>query len=259
MKSVPKQRLVFAGGLIGAAFLGALVANLVSAQQSRPEIPSNLDRTAIEQIVRDTIRNDPEIIVEALNLYSENHVRDTVRKYLPEFLSNDTGYVAGKNIGAAKVAVVEFFDYHCGFCKRGADFVQQLAENDPKVKVAFREYPILREESEIASRYALAARAQGKYTEFHFALLRENGLLDETRLKEVAARVGLDVKKLERDQAASDFARILDEDRRIGQELGIDGTPTFIVATTDGEFVEIIPGFRPEDVKAAIAEAKKRS
>ncbi len=253
-----KQRLLIIAAIAGSAFFGAVAANLVAAQQSKPEIPSTLDRSAIESIVRDTIRDDPGLIVEALNSYAENHVKDTARKYLPELLSEESGYVAGKNVASAKIAVIEFFDYHCGFCKRGAGFVQELTRSDPSVKVSFREYPIMREESEIASRYALAARAQGKYPELHFAMLKEPGVMTADRIREIAGKLGLDVKRLEKDQANPDFDTIIDNDRRAAQEMGIDGTPTFIVATTDGAFIEVIPGFRPDEVKAAIAEAKKQ-
>lgn len=252
-----KQRLLIVGALAGAAFFGAVAANLVLAQQSRPTLPAEVDRAAIEQIVRDVIREDPAIIVEALNHYSENHVKDTARKHLPELLSSESGFVAGKNVGAAKVAVIEFFDYHCGFCKRGADFVKDLAKSDAAVKVAFREFPILREESEIASRYALAARAQGKYLDFHFAMLAASGLLDENRILEIAKTVGLDAKKLKSDAQNPKFDAIIDGDRRAAQEMGIDGTPTFIIASLEGEFIEVVPGYRPDDVKAAIAAAKK--
>lgn len=253
-----KHRLLIVGAIAGAAFFGAIAANLVSAQQSKPTLASDLNRAAVEQIVRDVIRDDPAIIVEALNLYSENHLKDTARKHLPALLSADTGYVAGKNVGAAKVAVIEFFDYHCGFCKRGASFVQELTKSDAAVKVAFREYPIMREESEVASRYALAALKQGKYPELHFAMLKEPGVVTEDRIKEIAKSVGLDVKKLEADSKRPELTTIIDADRQAAREMGIDGTPTFIVASLDGEFVEVIPGFRPDDVKAAIAEAKKK-
>lgn len=253
-----KQRLYIVAAIAGSAFFGAIVANLVAAQQSKPQIPVNLDQAAIEQIVRDTIRKDPAIIVEALNLYSENHVKDTARKFLPQLLSEDSGYVAGKNVSAAKVAVIEFFDYHCGFCKRGASFVQELTKSDADVKVAFREYPIMREESEVASRYALAALKQGKYPDLHFAMLKEPGVVTEDRIKAIAKTLGLDVKKLEADSKNPDFTTIIEGDRQAAREMGIDGTPTFVVASLDGEFVEVIPGFRPDDVKAAIAEAKKK-
>lgn len=254
---IVKQRALIIASIAGAAFFGAIVANLVAAQQSKPQPPSNLDRTAIEQIVRDTIRENPGIIVEALNLYSENHIKDTARNYLPELLSEESGYVAGKNVAAAKVAVIEFFDYHCGFCKRGAGFVRELAKSDPGVKVSFREFPIMREESDVASRYALAARVQGKYQELHFAMLSEPGVVTEARIHEIAGKLGLDVKRLEADHKNPEFTTYIENDRRAAQDLGIDGTPTFIVASVDGEFIEIIPGYRPEDVKAAIAEAKK--
>ncbi len=253
-----KQRLLIVSAIAGAAFFGAIVAGLVSAQQTKPALPSNLDKIAIEQIVRDTIKENPGIIVDALNAYAENRVKDAARRYLPELLSEESGYVAGKNVGAAKVAVVEFFDYHCGFCKRSAGFVQDLLKNDPAVKVSFREYPILREESEIASRYALAARSQGKYADLHFALLNAEGVVTEDRIMEIAKKIGLDTKRLEAESRNPDFASIFDNDRRAAQEMGIDGTPTFIVASLDGEFIEVIPGFRPDEVTAAIAEAKKK-
>lgn len=253
-----KQRILIIGALMGAAFFGAIGANLVLAQQSRREPPLELDRETIAQIVRDTIREDPSIIVEALNLYSENHVKDTVRRHLPEFLSEESGYIAGKSPENAKVAIIEFFDYHCGFCKRSADFVRDLTKSDAAVKIAFREFPILREESEIASRYALAAREQGKYSELHFAMLNESGVITEDRIKEIAAKIGMNVKKLEADAKNPEFTSIIAGDRQAAQELGIDGTPTFIVTSLDGSFVEIIPGYRPEDVKAAIAAAKKQ-
>jgi protein-disulfide isomerase len=253
-----KQRLIISAAIVGAAFFGAIAANLVAAQQSRAPLPSDLDRAAIEQIVRETILENPSIVVDALNLYSENHVKDTARRYLPELLSEKSGFIAGKNPAAAKVAVIEFFDYHCGFCKRGASFVQDLIKNDATVKVSFREFPIMREESDVASRYALAARAQGKYRELHFALLNEPGVLTEQRIHEVAGRLGLDVNRLEADHKNPEFDDYIEADRQAARELGIDGTPTFIVASLDGAFIEVIPGFRPDDVKAAIAEAKKK-
>jgi len=253
-----KQRAFIIAAIAGAAFFGAVVAGMVAAQQSKPQTPSNLDRAAIEQIVRDTIRDDPSIIVDALNYYSENHVKDTVRKYLPELLSNESGFVSVKNPGAAKVAVIEFFDYHCGFCKRSSEFVQDLIKNEPTIKMSFREFPILREESEVASRYALAAREQGKYLDLHFAMLAESGVITEPRIKEIAKKIGLDVNKLEADRKNPEFTDIIENDRRAAHEMGIDGTPTFVVASLDGEFVSIIPGFRPDEVKAAIAEAKKK-
>ncbi|MEK7265310.1 MAG: DsbA family protein [Pseudomonadota bacterium] len=253
-----KHRALIIASIAGAAFFGAIVANMVAAQQSRPLAPSSVDRAAIEQIVRDTIRDDPSIIVAALNDYSANHVKDTVRKYLPELLSSESGYVSVKNPASAKVAVIEFFDYHCGFCKRSSSFVQELIKNDPSVKFSFREFPILREESDVASRYALAARAQGKYLEMHFAMLGETGVVTEARIKEIAKKIGLDVNKLVADHNNPEFTRYIESDRRAAQEMNIDGTPTFIVASLDGDFVDIIPGFRPDDVKAAIAEAKKK-
>ena len=133
-------------------------------------------------------------------------------------LNADSGFVAGKNIDAAKVAVIEMFDYHCGYCKRAAGQVKELTRNDPDVKVIFRELPILREESDIGAEFALAAREQGKFLDFHFAI-RSNHV--------------------------------------IAAEMGIEGTPAFIVATLDGNYIDFINGYSEAALKEKISEAKK--
>ena len=85
--------------------------------------------------------------------------------------------VAGNPNG--DITVVEFFDYNCGYCKRGLHDVVKLVETDPKVRVVFKELPILSKGSEEASRVALAARRQGKYWELHRAMLGAKGQMNE--------------------------------------------------------------------------------
>jgi len=135
--------------------------------------------------------------------------------------------------------------------------MQELASEDPTVRVVFREFPILREESELASRYALAARSQNKYQEFHFALLGSGGVLNEKRLKEIAKKTGLDVSQLENavksDNGIRDSIR---DNQNVARDLQLDGTPSFIITSLESDFLEVIPGFSPEGVRQAIKDAK---
>ena len=77
------------------------------------------------------------------------------------------------------ITVVEFFDYNCGYCKRGLHDIIKLVEGDPNVRVVFKELPILSKGSEEASRIAIAAGKQGKYWEVHRAMLETKGMLNE--------------------------------------------------------------------------------
>lgn len=249
------SKLLIGAGLAGAALFGAIVVNVVSAQQSKPA--SSGDRKAIEAIVREVIRDNPEIVVDALNAYAEREASEAAAAALPALLKEDTGFVAGKNPAAAKVAVIELFDYHCGYCKRASGLVRDLASNDPAVKVILRDLPILRKESDLAARYALASREQGKYLDYHFALLAQSGVLTEERLIEVANSVGLDAARLKKDSASATLNAAIESNVEAAQRMRLDGTPSFIVTALDGDFMRVIPGLDEEAVREAVAEAKK--
>lgn len=250
-----KSKLLIGAALAGAALFGAVIVSIVSAQQSKPAVSG--DRKAIEAVVREVIRDHPEIVVEALNAYAEREAAEAAAAALPILLKEDTGFVAGKNPAAAKVAVIELFDYHCGYCKRATGLVRDLATNDPAVKVILHDLPLLRKESDQAARFALAAREQGKYLEYHFALLAQSGVLTEDRLLEVAKSVGLDTAKLKKDAAAAKLEDAIAGNFEAAQRMRLDGTPSFIVKSLEGDFMRVIPGLDENAVRDAIAEAKK--
>ncbi len=270
-----KVNLAAVAALAGAALIGALAVAYSNAQGDKSPAPAKsaapttasfngAEEEAIKSIVRSYLVQNPEVLVEALTAYdqkqaaeAEARIKDAAKKNIAGLVGAENGAVAGANPAAAKVAVIEFFDYHCGYCKRAVDFVRDLTKSDPAVKFVFREFPILREESEYAATAALAAREQGKYADFHFALMSSTGVLTKERVRAIAAEQGLDPKKLEADMKGAAVKRALEDTRRLATELQIDGTPTFIVATLDGAFVETVSGVRPEDVTAAIAKAKK--
>lgn len=250
-----KTKLLLGAALAGAAVFGAVAVSMVSAQQTKPAASG--DRKAIEAIVRDVIRDNPEIIVEALNAYSEQQSAEAAAASMPALLKEDTGFVAGKNVAQAKVTVIELFDYHCGVCKRATPLVQELAQKDPAVKVIFRELPILRKESDVAAKFALAAREQGKYLDYHLALMSQSGVLTEARLLEVAQKAGLDTKKLKTDSSAAKLDTALQSNFEAAQRMRLDGTPSFIVTAQNGGFLRVIPGLDEDAIREAVAEAKK--
>lgn len=288
-----QKNLALIAALGGAALLGALAVAYSNASPDAPangapkaaqaakpatttEAPATTvvkptttrfnagDETAIREIVRAYLLEHPEVLADAAQAYDRKQEKiqaeaglKGVKANLAELLSDEDGYRAGKDLSKARVAVIELFDYHCGYCKKALPLVRELTKSDPAVKFVFRELPILREESEFAAEAALAARAQGKYAELHFAMMEATGTLTKDRILDIARQKGLDVAKLQADIKSPAVKKAIDETHRIAREMRVDGTPAFIVTTFDGSYVEVIPGLPRDNLKAAIAAAKK--
>ena len=127
------------------------------------------------------------------------------------------------------VPVIEFFDYNCGFCKKAFPEVAQLIDSDKKIRLILKEFPILAKGSEEASRVALAAKMQGKYWEFHRAMLENPGQANEASALRVAERLGLDMARLKKDMLTPEVKKEIDATHALANKMGIQGTPHFIV------------------------------
>lgn len=207
----------------GPAFAGGGVT------QFSPE-----QRRAIEAIVKDYLIQNPEILIEVQGALETKMAQEEAArtKAMVAELSKDiyrspNAPVAGNPDG--DITVVEFFDYNCGYCKRGFTEIAKLIEADKNVRVVFKEFPILRDESEQAARLALAARMQGKYWEVHSDLITTKGLVNEAVGLKIAEKHGLDIAKLKADMAGSEVKAELDRVKELAQKLSINGTPHFLV------------------------------
>ena len=118
------------------------------------------------------------------------------------------------------ITVVEFFDYNCGYCKRGLHDVIKLVETISRVRVVFKESPILSKGSEEASRVALAAQRQGKYWELHKAMLGAKGQMNEAAALQIAEKLGLDMDKLKKDMASLEVKAEVEKSQAARQEDG---------------------------------------
>ena len=151
------------------------------------------------------------------------------------FRSDPNAPVLGNPDG--DVTVVEFIDYNCPYCKRAMPEVQGLLDEDPNVRLVYREWPILGEGSVYASRAALASRVQGKYEEFHLALMGSRGRVEEASVLRIAKEIGLDIDQLKADMQSPDVDEHIESSMRLAQSLGFNGTPSFVVGDV------LLPGF----------------
>ncbi|MCK6451331.1 MAG: DsbA family protein [Alphaproteobacteria bacterium] len=212
----------------------------------------------VEDIVRRIIKEQPRLILDALQdlrrqeeAEAQTKALKAVKEKRDEIVKDPTAPVAGNPDG--DVAVVEFFDYRCPYCKSVAERVIQTAKKDGKVKVVFKELPILGPESVFASRAALAAQRQGKYLEFHIALMNVKERLTDAVTMRIAAGVGLDVEKLKKDMASPEISRILEKNTDLAEELNIRGTPAFIIGD------QLVPGaIDTDNLEKLIAQARKK-
>jgi protein-disulfide isomerase len=133
------------------------------------------------------------------------------------------------------VTIVEFFDNQCPYCKALAPSLDQLVSSDPNLRVVLKEFPILGPGSDIAARYALAVRRQGKYAEFHAALMADKtpeSQLAEPRVLEIATSLQLDIPRLKQDAQSPEITGQIQRDYALARTIGITGTPGLVIGDT---------------------------
>lgn len=160
--------------------------------------------------------------------------------------------VAGNPDG--DIAIVEWFDYQCPYCRKLDPELRQVVHDDGKVRLVLKDWPILGPVSVVAARMALACKYQDKYIQAHDALIGVNSKLTEPRIDELLAGAGIDVDRAKRDLAANEKAigAILAHNNEQAQGLGFNGTPSFIV----GKFR--VPGILTmAQFEQVIADARK--
>ncbi len=187
------------------------------------------------------IRTHPEVIVQSLQAMEakrqaelQERQKSALATKQQELLHDPTSPVSGNLKG--EITLVEFYDYRCGYCKKAAQVVTELQKDDPRVRVVYKDFPILGEPSELAAKAALASQAQGKHQAFHEALFASHSDMTKEEILKIASGVGLDTQRLEADMANPQWQAVIEKNRALAQDLGISGTPGFIVGT------ELVPG-----------------
>jgi protein-disulfide isomerase len=239
-----------------ALWLGAAVALLQYPASAADFTPDQ--RKAIESIIREYLTKNPEVMLDALEAAKEKLSKEAHDKAganlaarRQEVFEDPASPVAGNPKG--DVSLVEFFDYRCPYCKQVEPSLEALLKEDRQLRLVYKEMPVLGQASTIAARAALAARSQGKYDEFHRALMTAKGQMDEATVYKVAGSVGLDVERLKKDMAAPEVDKAIKANLDLADALDIRGTPGFVIGD------EIVPGAVDlNTLKQLIAAARKK-
>ena len=232
---------------------GALAISLVTAC-SPQGVGSSPERAATEEIVREYILANPEIVEEALIVLKakraeadEASKRELVKANAELIFNSPADYSIGPD--DAPVTVVEFFDYRCGPCRASMPTINALPERyKGQVRVVFKEFPILSAESRIAAVAALAAGRQDKYAEMHRALMQSPSSFTDADIVKVANDIGLDMARWEEDRKDKDLRDQVDRIYALAQTIGANATPSFVIGDT------LFSGLDPHKLESLIAE-----
>src|SRR3979490_1419033 len=199
---------------------------------------SDGQRGGIETIVRNYLLAHPEVLEEAMAEQSNGQApADTakheasVAKNSDAIFNSPRGVTIGNKDG--DVTFVEFFDYNCGYCKRAMTDMLDLMKSDSKLKVVLKEFPVLGPGSVEAAQVAVAARMQDpagkKYLDFHQKLLGGRGQADKAHAMAAAKEAGFDMAKLEKDVSSPEVRATLEENFKLAEEMGMNGTPSYVI------------------------------
>jgi protein-disulfide isomerase len=244
----------FLGTIVAVASSIALLTTAYGAASTKnAEAFTSDQQQAIEKIVHDYLVNNPEILIEASQALQNKELAKAKVQAMQGIAANKSKLfndphspTAGNANG--NVILVEFFDYQCVHCKEMQPLIEKLTSTNPNIKVIYKEFPIFGASSNYAAQAALAAAKQGKYMEFHNALFKVNGPLNEAKVEEVAKSVGLNVEQLKKDMNDPDIKQQLSTNYDLAKALSLVGTPSFVISNKAMTQFDFIPGAAPADL-----------
>jgi protein-disulfide isomerase len=213
----------------------------------------SVDQKDVNKAIETYLSEKPEAVREALvaaeqkeQIEAQKRVAEAYKANLKE-LNNaeDTPFVGPKD---AKVTVVEFFDFNCGYCKRLAPEMMKVIKANPDVKFVFK--PVTFLGSMPTAKAALAAAKEGKFIEVYEALLTYNGQVTPEVVAEKVKAAGLDAEKIKRASESDEISKTLSNVANLSQKIGIRGVPTLII---NGEPLQAVD---QNGIQAAIDRVK---
>ena len=235
----------------------AFLTVLSLAAPTRAEDIGPAQRQAIVRVLREALITDPSILRDALAALqaddSRRHdivTRDVIAMLGPR-LVDAADPVQGNPFG--DVTVIEFYDTRCPYCRRMPPVLDSLLRADPKVKLVLKDLPILGPSSQLESRALLAAQRQGGYFKMQAAIMAIGGTSTRDSLRDIADRIGLDGPRMLRDMDDPAIKERLLANVALSQQLGIDGTPAFVIGSRLLAGAADLP-----ELQRAVADARAR-
>ena len=223
---------------------------------------TDAERAAFRAEVRAYLLDNPEVIMEAVEVLEARRAEQQaasdgalIAEHREAIFADGHSWVGGNPEG--DVTLVEFMDYRCGYCRRAFSDVEELVATDGNIRFVLKEFPILGEESVLASRFAIATKQLAgpeTYKAVSDTLMEYSGDITLPALERIGSGVGIDTETLDAIIVQMNSDEVTEEIRRtreLARALEITGTPTFVLED------EMIRGFLPYDQMSAIVDEKR--
>lgn len=250
--------------LLAAMLLGLLAFSPASRADDAPAIShaptasafTPAQRAEIVAIVRDAMKADPTILRDAVGALQadEANVKEIAARAAidhagPALTRSPADPVAGNPNG--DVTVVEFYDLRCPYCRRMLPVLAEMLQKDKKLRLIYKDIPILGQASVLGARAVLAAQRQDGYQRLHDVIMAGPPTITTDTLHAAATTAGLDWERLQRDMADPAIIARINSNLDLAHDLGIDGTPVYIIGK------RMLPGAVDlADLQSAIAAAR---
>ena len=194
----------------------------------------------VNQAIEDYLMNNPSKVREALELAARQEQEEAQKRIAENYKNNwkelssadNSPFVGPKD---AKITIVEFFDFNCGYCKRLAPELMKVIKDNKDVKFVFK--PVTFLGSIQTAKAALAANKQGKFIEVYEAFLTHNGQVTSEVIEEVISKAGLDVAKTKEIMESDEIKKALADITELSHKVEVRGVPTLII---NGEALQAI-------------------
>ncbi|KPQ08975.1 MAG: Protein-disulfide isomerase [Rhodobacteraceae bacterium HLUCCA09] len=250
-----------------AALAAPLLALSLSLSLAVPAAGQGLDfdamtddeRAAFRAEVRAYLLENPEVLMEAIGVLEEREAEaqvaadaEMIGARADDLFEDADSWTGGNPEG--DVTIVEFIDYRCGYCRRAFPEVQELVSSDGDIRLVVKEFPILGEQSVLASRFAIATRivaGDDAYKQVHDALITMRGDMNELSLELVGEELGLPVDEIVGMMGDDAVTQVIQANHALAEELGISGTPTYVLGD------RMVRGYVPLEGMRALVEEER--
>ncbi|MEO5772497.1 MAG: DsbA family protein [Sphingomicrobium sp.] len=228
----------------GSSYIAGLLGGVAGAVLTAAVLVFAAPQLVGPRLVRQALLSNPRILVETADALRDQQYAPTLAQYRRDL---ETPFGSSwKGSDKPDITLVEFFDYACGYCRASNPHIDRLVAEDPKLRVVYREFPILGADSVAAARLSLAASKIGRFRQFHDSLYAAGRPSPET-LTLAARAAGLPPQAGTDPSAEAELKRNFE----LAGQLGATGTPLFVVGN---KVMNSAVGY--DALKKAVADAR---
>lgn len=244
------------------AALAALLTTglaLPAAAEFDPAKMTEAERAAFGEAVRAYLMENPQVLIESINVLEQRKAQDEAiadRQLVAQFkdeLTNDGHSWVGGNL-QGDLTVVEFIDYRCGVCRSVFNEIEDLVKTDGNIRIIYKEFPILGDQSDQAARFAIAVKQIGgdeAYKTAHDQLMTMRGNVTPEVLTAMAGEMKLDAAAVMTAMKSPEVEAVLAANQALGQKMNLTGTPAFVIGD------ELLRGVPRSGLQPVVDQARK--